>query len=155
MNKIIGSLIILASILLPMQLGMDLSGFNDIPSLMIVLGISLGVIIVRHGNGAIKQLFDGDNNLEVVNSLFTAAYCAAIIANLVAMVTLLSQLGDAKAVGPAIAVAVLSTFYATLITLLCISLNKQFTIDGGKGLLILAPVIMGEIFYVGALSITV
>lgn len=154
MNKIIGSVIILASILLPMQLGMNLSAFIDVPALMIVVGISVGVIIVRHGNGAIAQLFDGENNVEVVNSLFLAVCCSAIIANLISMVVLLSELGDPKVVGPAIAVAVLSTVYMVLAVIMCLALNRQFTIDGGKALLILAPVLMSGIFYVGALNIT-
>lgn len=154
MNKIVGSLIILASILLPMQLGINLSGFIDIPALMIVLGISLGVIIVRHGIGAIAQLFDSENNLDTVNSLFLAACCGAILANLIAMVVLLSQMGDAKVVGPAIAVAVLSSFYAVLLVIMCLALNRQFTIDSGKALLILTPVIISGIFYAGALNIT-
>lgn len=147
MSKVFATLLIVFSILVAAGLGTDLSSFIDIPSVLIVFGVSTGVIIARHGFAGVKQLFDSEHNLPILPSLCFGASFAAIIANLIALIALLVRFGDPKTIGPAIAVGVLSTLYSVLLNLFGFCLNREFSFDKAQGLMMLLPILLSGILY--------
>ena len=153
MNKIVGFALIIISIGMAMALGGDLKAFVDVPSVIMVFGISLGGLIARHGFGAVKQLFDGQNNQGPIETLVNTALLAAIIASLVATVALLSNMGSPTDIGPALAVSMLSTLYAVIICVVCYAFNANAKIPASSALLLIATLLVSGLFYIAGFII--
>ena len=153
MNKGIATLLILFSIIAPAGLGMDIFHYIDIPSLIIVFGLSIGVVIARHDIAGLKQLFNREHNITIIPSLCLGACLAAIIANLMALVVILTNLSDIKTLGPAVAVGVLSSLYCVLINLLGYCLNNQYTIKTSNGIMLIIPMLLSGLLYIAVFSL--
>lgn len=153
-NKLIGKLIILAVVVFAILLGGGLGAFVDVPALLMIIGISLGTVVSRHGFKGITQILDEQHNLPALKTMADAAALASIIASLVATVVLLSNMNGLKDIGPSLAVSMLGTFYAFIMFLLCFAFNPKFKINASSALLLMAAVMTSSLFYIAGFIIS-
>ena len=106
-----------------MVIGGDLSQFLNLPSALIVLGVGFGAVVFGHGLSSLELLFqatfsevmEGQGSIETAaEAAETAAKsfaCAGWLGTLVGCVQMLARLDDPAAIGPAVAVALLTALY--------------------------------------------
>ncbi len=107
--------------------GGNLRIFLDFPSAVIVVGITVGATVGSFSWADITQAFGGalsgadlDEDVAarsqaVLNRAADAAVASGLVGALVGLVLILSNLSDPTAIGPAMAVALLTVFYGTLL----------------------------------------
>lgn len=109
-----------------------LGGSVDIPSLAIVLGLPYAAFFISHGPAwlgrSIKIAFENDKSPTSVSELKRAKACikaldtylvvSTVLASVVSLIGILGNLQDPAAFGPNIAVALVTTFYVTVLIML-------------------------------------
>lgn len=109
-------------------IGSGIMSFIDVPSVMIVLGGSFALLLINFSFVEMKTIIiqtltlssmDPDDRHKAI--LFwqaaTRAYlCTGTIGTLIGLVLMLQQLDDPSAIGPAMAVALLTIMYALVLT---------------------------------------
>jgi len=140
MNRLVGSLIIILSVILATSLSGGLLIYLDIPSVITVVGVTIGGIFAGYGNTGWHYLTISlsnqklDDEQQAVQAIHFYQYLgnlvliAASMAIIMAVVKLLSNIDDPKQIGPALAFALLSVFYAAGLLLLFILPAKHHLI---------------------------
>jgi len=130
--KILGWLIAFGFMIGAMAFGGHPLMFIDLPSVFVVLGISSGVLLSRFtpaelGVG-LRALMSRPGTepeqrraLAVLNTMRLATLGAGAAGFLMGIVMMLGNLADPSAIGPAMAVALLSTLYAVVISELVVA----------------------------------
>ena len=131
-----------------MAMGGPLNHFIDLPSVIIVLGPTVCLTSGYHSFGglmsAIEAAIGTDPDVAVdaknyIHTLSTARRIASgsgALGGLIGMVNMLAQMDDPTAIGPAMAVLLLSILYAVMLSELVLSplLNRLYArCDGGAG----------------------
>lgn len=130
--KILGWLIAFGFMLGAMALGGHPLMFIDLPSVCVVVGISSGVLLsrftpaeLRLGLRALKSRPSTESEqrraLAVLTTMRLATLGAGAAGFLMGIVMMLGNLADPSAIGPAMAVALLSTLYAVVLSELIIA----------------------------------
>ena len=124
MDKFLGFFIVLFSLALAMSITGNLLIFIDVPSVLIIAGVTVGGMILGYGFNVFK-LFSlplkqnssllKEHYFQIISLyqlIINLALGAAVLAIIIALVKILSNLADPKQIGPALAIALLSAFYA-------------------------------------------
>ena len=122
--RIIGLIISMVIITLGITNGGDLASFIDIPSAIIVLAIPTGCLLLAGARIGImfKAIFSASVTPEELKAAATGwgqarryVLAAGWIGVLVGLVIMLKNLDDPSAIGPGLAMALLTAFYATVL----------------------------------------
>ncbi|MGN7612790.1 hypothetical protein ACQZV8_11975 [Magnetococcales bacterium HHB-1] len=128
-SGIIGFVLAIAIISIGILLGSDLHVFFNPPSLIFVLGLTIGLGLLSFGAQklffAIKTVFsltllgrtpnpEQVNLISVIRGLRKHLYYSAMIGAFIGWVQILSTLDDPAALGPAVAVSIFTIFYALI-----------------------------------------
>lgn len=135
-------------------LGIGLDGgsyylFVDYPSFLIVAGCVAGAVLARHSLGDIASFGD-----DVVDTLITSSVGSGILGTLIGLVQMLANMSDPSAIGPAMAIALLTEFYGIGLALMfylmksSVRTNKILAVS-----LLVIPVIL-LVFFVLLLGIS-
>lgn len=134
--RMLGFLLSLCVLVLAMAFGSSVMLFFNLPSAIIVLCIGLGTVAFGHGVSSIGLLMHAafgevasDRTAEAAAVASTASQSfvqAGWIGFLIGAVQMLANLDDPAAIGPAVAVALLTVFYGyTLSTLLWLPAQRR------------------------------
>ena len=119
--RIIGLVILLA--LLAVAMG-DLTMFIDIPSALIVLGFTIGALIFARAGipNMFGAAFDAGATAEQLQAAArgwtqarTYSVASGIIGTMVGFVIVLKNLDDIGAIGPGLAIAIITVFYGLVL----------------------------------------
>ena len=146
--NVVFTLIGFSLFLVGMAMGGPLNSFIDLPSVLIVLGPTVCLTSGYHSFGGLMSAIRaaiGTGTLSAVDAhnyihtLLTARRIAGgsgALGGLIGMVNMLSHMDDPSAIGPAMAVLLLSILYAVMLSELVLSplLNRLYArCDGGAG----------------------
>lgn len=120
MKKIIGLIGFVATVVVAILYGSHLGLFIDVPSLVLVTGATVFLLITRHNVKDILSLTD-----EVTSSGITAALFSGAIGNIIGMVQILQHLSDPTHIGPALALSLLSVFYGLVLAAIFYAVKKE------------------------------
>ena len=116
--KIISLLIIVSAILATILLTSGIGAFIDVPSLLAVIIPVIASISAKHGLEGFKELFrEGENQSKILHTMGVTGIFMGFIGSLIALIIMLGNLSDQAAIGPAMAISFLTTFYGALIFL--------------------------------------
>lgn len=149
--RILGVFIIFAAIAMAITLGGDPLSLVDIPSMVLVIGITVGAVMVRHGFAGFQQLADIEADGEVAYTFSNAALLAGLLGSLFAIIFLLSSY-DPRTIGPSMAISLLSTTYGIVLFLLSFVLCPNLKISSGSAVLLLTTVMLSAVNYAVGLS---
>ena len=111
-------LIIVFAIVAAIFVGGDIRAFIDVPSILVVIGPVIASISAKHGLEGFKELFrEGENQSKILHTMGVTAFLAGAIGTMIGLVIMLGNLQDQAAIGPAMAISLLTTFYGALIFL--------------------------------------
>jgi len=142
-----GLLLTVSALLMGMLLGGQIWVFCDVLSCLLVVGVTMGLLVLTHGLPAtVTSLFGGLGRLimpgrfapwmpeeskaaaNVASSAIRFALLSAVLAGLISFVAMLQKLNDPTEIGPAVAVMMLSAFYAlTMIALWFLPITRRFS----------------------------
>ena len=133
--KLIGLIISLASLSLVLLLGGTPFMYLDLPSLVLMIGIFFGGAIFGYGNKIFSYIRSSRQQrissselfatLDFYNYLTRLTLYAGMLAFILSTVLILAQSNDAKAIGPSIALSLLTCLYSSVISYLIIQPIKQ------------------------------
>ena len=124
--KIISLLIIVFAIVAAIFVGGDIRAFIDIPSLLVVIGPVIASISAKHGLEGFKELFrEGENQSKILHTMGVTAILAGAIGTMIGLVIILGNLSDKSALGPALAISLLTLLYGLLIFLFTTLLSTK------------------------------
>ena len=127
--KLIGLIISLASLSLVLLLGGTPFMYLDLPSLVLMIGIFFGGAIFGYGNKIFSYIRSSrkqrNSSLDFYNYLTRLTLYAGMLAFILSTVLILAQSNDAKAIGPSIALSLLTCLYSSVISYLIIQPIKQ------------------------------
>ena len=116
--KIISLLIIVSAILGTILVASRIGAFIDVPSLLAVIIPVIASISAKHGLEGFKELFrEGENQSKILHTMGVTGIFMGFIGSLIALIIMLGNLSDQAAIGPAMAISFLTTFYGALIFL--------------------------------------
>ena len=116
--KIISLLIIVSAILATILLASGIGAFIDVPSLLTVIIPVIASISAKHGLEGFKELFrEGENQSKILHTMGVTGIFMGFIGSLIALIIMLGNLSDKAAIGPTMAISLLTTFYGALIFL--------------------------------------
>ena len=116
--KIISLLIIVFAIVAAISVGSDIRAFIDVPSFLTFIFPVIGSISAKHGLEGFKELFrEGENQSKILHTMGVTGIFMGVIGSLIALIIMLGNLSDQAAIGPAMAISFLTTFYGALIFL--------------------------------------
>jgi len=135
LSAIIGLVVSVGVILMGVLLGSPLMIFFDLPAVLIVVVGTFFLLLATHGKDSLllcsgmgRWLSGGATSSwgaegcrktsEVANSGGSLAITMGALGCLIGLVQMLSSMDDPSTIGPAMAVALLTTFYAALLNLL-------------------------------------
>ena len=119
-----GVVLILAAI----TFGSDLTEFINIPSVIIVVGLTICVPLAHHSinevTGALGAALcssdidpnDGQHHVSVLSTIRMAAVGSGVVGFLIGLIQMLIHMENPRTIGPAMAVALLTVFYGVLIS---------------------------------------
>ena len=135
MFKIIGLVISFGTVAVLILMSGTFSMFIDVPSALIMLGVFLGGAIFGYGNNIFTFIRLSKANkiksadlfitLDFYNYLSKLTIYAAMISAMISSAIILSASAELAAVGPAIAMNILTCFYGMLITFLVLQPLKH------------------------------
>jgi len=138
-SKLTGIFIAFTTLFLALAVSGSLVIYIDIPSILIVGGLTLGGILTGYGSHGFTLLLiplkkesdiNNDTYFQVVSFyqfLANLVIGAAFAAVFISVIGLLSNMDDPKKIGPAIAISLLSVFYAiTFILIFVLPLKHNF-----------------------------
>ena len=118
---ILGTSLLLAAMLL----GGSLMTFVNLPSILIVLGGMVCFSLAHHDAGAIKEAIRNalgnepsanlQKDISVLATLRKTTYGSGVAGTIIGLIQMLQNLDDPSAIGPAMAVALLTALYSVLI----------------------------------------
>ncbi len=92
--------------------------FVNIPSFILMVGIPVPIMISRHGLKAFKfYCEDGKIRNQFIDQWTRIIYSCAVASFILGVVDMLANVRDFTAIGPALAIALLTMFYAAAIKL--------------------------------------
>ena len=116
--KIISLLIIVFAIVAAISVGSDIRAFIDVPCLLTVIFPVIASVSAKHGLEGFKELFrEGENQSKILHTMGVTGIFMGVIGSLIALIIMLGNLSDQAAIGPAMAISLLTTFYGALIFL--------------------------------------
>ena len=116
--KIISLLIIVSAILATILLHSGIGAFIDVPSLLTVIIPVIASISAKHGLEGFKELFrEGENQSKILHTMGVTGIFMGFIGSIIGLIIMLGNLSDQAAIGPAMAISLLTTFYGALIFL--------------------------------------
>lgn len=130
-HKLVSSLLCASVILGAILMGAPLPIFIDPPSVLFVSGILVGGIFWSHPARQIREAFglawgvkpippeQAKRAISVFQQLEQLAFAAAILGPLIGIIQMLQVMSDPTAIGPAMAVALLTAFYGIILAVLC------------------------------------
>ncbi len=123
--RIVGLILVLVLLLLGVMNGGSVAYFIDMPSVIIVVGLTLGISLQR-GVPLMKVIqsffgvsFQGDDLCEVVQAwkqVRTYVMVSGLVSTLLGMITLFQALSVYDAFFPGTATALITTFYAVVLS---------------------------------------
>ena len=124
--KVISLLIIVFAIVAAISVGGDIRAFIDVPSLLVVIGPVIASISAKHGLEGFKELFrEGENQSKILHTMGVTAFLAGAIGTMIGLIIMLGNLSDKSALGPALAIALLTLLYGLLIFLFTTLLSTK------------------------------
>ena len=124
--KIISLLIIVSAILGTILVSSGISAFIDVPSLLAVIIPVIASIPAKHGLEGFKELFrEGENQNKILHTMGVTAFLAGAIGTMIGMIIMLGNLQDKAAIGPAMAISLLTILYGLLILLFTTLLSTK------------------------------
>ena len=124
--KIISLLIIVSAILATILVASRIGAFIDVPSLLTVIIPVIASIPAKHGLEGFKELFrEGENQNKVLHTMGVTGIIAGAIGTMIGFIILLGNLSDQSAIGPALAIVLLTIFYGLLIFLFTTLLSTK------------------------------
>ena len=133
--KLIGLIISLATLSLVLLLGGRPFMYIDLPSLVIMIGIFFGGAIFGYGNKIFSYIRSSRQQrissselfatLDFYNYLSRLTLYAGTLAFILATILLLAQSDDMAAMGPSIALSLLTCLYSMVVSYLIIQPIKQ------------------------------
>ena len=135
LQAIIGLLGVVALMVCGILLGSPLFIFVDVPSVLITVGGTVALLTATHGlrawfaavgGGFVAMLTNGErldvetheHNAHIAQSGGTLCICMGVMGATIGLIQMLANLEDPTAIGPAMAVALLTSFYAVMLNLL-------------------------------------
>ena len=116
--KIISLLIIVSAILATILLASGIGAFIDVPSLLTVIIPVIASISAKHGLEGFKELFrEGENQSKILHTMGVTGIFMGFIGSIIGLIIMLGNLSEKSAIGPALAISILTTFYGALIFL--------------------------------------
>ena len=116
--KIISLLIIVFAIVGAILVSSGIGAFIDIPSLLTVIFPVIASISAKHGLEGFKELFrEGENQSKILHTMGVTGIFMGFIGSLIGLIIMLGNLSEQAAIGPAMAISILTTFYGALIFL--------------------------------------
>lgn len=117
--KLLSIVLIILSIIFALFLTGHVHSFIDGFSFMIVFLPVVGSIPARHGLEGFKSLLkEGDERKGVLHSMGATSIISGVLGTHIGVVIMLSNLGDEKALGPSMSIALLPICYGLFIFLL-------------------------------------
>ena len=124
--KIISLLIIVSAILATILLASGIGAFIDVPSLLTVIIPVIASISAKHGLEGFKELFrEGENQSKILHTMGVTGIIAGAIGTMIGLVIILGNISDKSALGPALAIALLTFLYGLLIFLFTTLLSTK------------------------------
>ena len=133
--KLIGLLIILATLTLLLVLDGSPLMYIDVPSAVIMTGVLIGGAIFGYGNHIFSYVRNTNKDklssselfatLDFYNYLTRLTLSAAMLSFLLASLLILANAADPSSIGPSIAVSLLTCLYGMVISYLIIQPIKQ------------------------------
>ncbi len=124
--KIISLLIIVSAILGTILISSGIGAFIDVTSLLAVIIPVIASIPAKHGLEGFKELFrKGENQSKILHTMGVTAFLTGAIVTTIGMVIMLGNVQEQSAVGPALALALLTLFYGLLIFLFTTLLSTK------------------------------
>lgn len=133
--KLIGLIISLATLALVLLLGGSPNMYLDLPSATIMVGVFFGGAIFGYGNKIFSYIRSSKQQrissselfatLDFYNYLTRLTLYSGMLSFILATILLLAQSDDMKAIGPSIALSLMTCLYGTVISYLIIQPIKQ------------------------------
>ena len=124
--KIISLLIIVSAILGTILVASSIGAFIDVASVLAVIIPVIASIPAKHGLEGFKELFrEGENQNKVLHTMGLTGIIAGAIGTMIGLVIMLGNLQDKAAIGPAIAISLLTLLYGLLIFLFTTLLSTK------------------------------
>ena len=118
-QKIIGFIVVIAAIMV--AIGSNLEGFIDVPSLIIVFGITIGAILnsgrsISQAVGAVFKCSLSANEYRIAADTWrkTEDYLvgSGVMGTLIGCTIMLKNIDDPAAIGPGLAIGILTVLYS-------------------------------------------
>ena len=130
--KLMGWILVVSSLMGAILLGSSFLVFIDLPSALLVVGVSSGVVLSRHPLSSIRigirsigqrptDIGERQTAAAVLGSARSGILGAAAAGFLIGIVQILQNMADPSAIGPAMAVALLTAFYAVVLSELIVA----------------------------------
>ena len=124
--KIISLLIIVSAILGTILTASGVGAFIDVPSVLAVIIPVIASIPAKHGLEGFKELFrKGENQSKILHTMGVTAILSGAIGTMIGFIIMLGNLSDQSAIGPALAIVLLTIFYGLLIFLFTTLLSTK------------------------------
>ena len=127
LRRILSVLILLGTMTSAIKSGGEIWSFIDLPSILIIVGVVLSCTVwsfpLKHITTAFSDSYKGyakdDNtalqNHRIFNRMADLSVIAGFVGTIIGLVLMLQNLEDPSAIGPAMAVALLTMFYGTIL----------------------------------------
>lgn len=116
----LGYFLVLGSYFFIMHTSSTLSDYLDVPTLGFILGSTFGVLLIKHGSEGVKfwWMKNGVKKYQIAKSGGVTCILSGLASNMLSFVAILANLSDPSAIGPALAIALLGSFYGLLLYLI-------------------------------------
>lgn len=116
----------------------SIMGFVDYPSIVLCVGIVAGFLLVSHGvaatgrglvvalGGTSRNMADIRLAIDVCDAATQASVLSGVIGSLIGLVIMLGNMSDPSAIGPGMAVSLLTVLYAAVLA--CMFIAGRFRI---------------------------
>lgn len=118
MKNFVYAIILLGLITLVLFLQGDLKSFIDLPSLITTAFLTIGAMCAKYGMLAFTfYQLDSVERIQIAWDGFLISILCGFLGTLISLIIMLRNLSNQAAIGPAMAVAFVSTFYSLVIAL--------------------------------------
>lgn len=127
-RKIIAAFVVVSAVLFGIMMGCSLMVFFDLPSFVIVCGGTFAGMFISHSGAEVRHVWgayfgprvmteqDGQRGALLFGSLGNMAHGLGLVGTLIGLVQMLQNMEDPSAIGPAMAVALLTLFYGVFLS---------------------------------------
>ena len=126
--RMFGLVIACVSLVTAMGLSSSVEVFLNLPSALIVISVGFGTLLFAHGQRSFDLLAraltssieasEAADAAVVAQSASKSFHCAGILGFIIGLVAMLANLDDPSAIGPAVAVTLLTVFYSVAVSTL-------------------------------------